>query len=269
MAPSIWYYPAGAPLKRIGLSQDFSEIAESEARDEVSHESISGRRVTITYSSRVTVRVTSELITDQDDALELEALCNHLRRNGTIAVAERSTHTLGAFARYVPERGDDGIGWYSNMFANFGGAYTADVGDVLHLRGPSPRMLRESVAVASSQASGAGLSTAIRHDWGAERWCFVHNKRFWPLLRLRAGRNNDQLLRSFRRIHYTLDLELEEVPNALERVSKEPGATIQGEDEEQGIDLTMEHYDRPPSSTGYEGLPIGPQSEDRLSWWRR
>jgi len=269
MAPSIWYYPIGAPLKRIGLTQDYSEIAESEARDEVSHESISGRRVTITYSSRVTVRVTSELITDQDDAIELHALCNHLRRGGTIAVAERSTHTLGAFARYVPVRGDDGVGWYANMYANFGGTYTPDVGDVLHLRGPSPRMLRESVVVASSSASGAGLSTTIRHDWGGERWCFVHNARFWPLLRLRPGRSNDQLLRSFRRIHYTLDLDLEELPHSLERISKEPGATLLGEQLEHGVP-SFEDYERPPSSGGFEtGQYVGGAPDDRLSWWRR
>ncbi len=234
--PAIWWYPQGSPLKRVSLSQDLSEIVESEEVADAESESISGRAVRIVYNTRRLVRVVSELVTDQDDTLEMRALINHLRAGGYCAVAEDRDKAFGAFARSFPQRGATSLRLYDNLYANFSSGWTPSADEVLYLRGPSPRGLQEPVVCdGTGSASFVGLSTSPRHDWSAQRWCLVTNQRFWPVLRLQSGRRNDPLLISERRVHYTLDLPLEESPWAFERIAEAPDLQLGGETFEEGV----------------------------------
>jgi hypothetical protein len=241
MGATFWYYPVGQPLKTVDMNVPLSEIIVREQRDEVVHEAISGRRFKIGYSTRWVVRVIAELITDPDLIHELEALCNHLTRGGQVAVGESNDRTLGAFLRVAPEAGDTQLNWYTQLFSGYGGTWTPEAGEVLLLRGPSPRALREDVICGGGGSStGATLSLATRHDWSNEDWIFVHNRSFWPSLQLQRGQTNADLLQSTRRIHYTLDLPLEEGPHALARLAEEPESPLLGGEIEEGLETLDE-----------------------------
>lgn len=272
MAASIWWTPYGGTTREIALSQDLTEIEEGEDRDVVESESISGRKTTITYSSRVTVRVISELITDQSEALNLQAMINHLRRGGTIAVAEDSDRTLGGFLSYAPNIGSGSVHWHSNLFENLGGAFTPQNGEVLYLWGPSPKMLREPLIASGGGSNHATLTKKPKNDWRREAWVFVHNQRFWPFLRLPMGRSRDRLLVSERRIHYTLDLPLEISPWSLSRIARTPTVLIPPDPGDSPGEDYM------PNMQTYESVPLdgidqgGPDTENGPGnpalWWR-
>lgn len=272
MPASIWWTPYGGTTREIALSQDLTEIEEGEERDEAVSESISGRRSITRYSSRVVVRVISELITDQSEALNLEALVNHLRRGGTIAVAEDSDRTLGGFLSYAPNIGAGSVHWHENMYKNLGGSFTPQNGEVLYLRGPSPNLMREPLIATGGSTHHATLSKKPKNDWRREPWVFIHNQRFWPLLRLSTGRTRDRLLISERRVHYTLDLPLEESPWALSRLAREPVTLIPPD----VGDLPGDEY--VPTMESFESVPIdgidtgGPDTANgpgnQPVWWR-
>lgn len=265
MAAAILWYPRYQPLKKITLSQEFSEISEGEEVDAVESESISGRLSRIVYSTRRLVRVVSELVTDTDDAHELMALVSHLRGGGLCMVAEDQTKILGCFARGWPNAGDTILHLRDNIY-DLGVGWTPSADEVLYLRGPSPRGLQEPVVCSGSGSARAPvLSTSPRHDWKDQRWVFVHNARFWPILRLQRGRHSDPLLVSERRIHYTLDLPLEESPWSLERIAIAPDWQLQGETFEEGVPNLEQvlrggfsGYSEGKEEPGPGSAPIGP-----------
>lgn len=221
MSAKIWYQPYGATeLVGIDLGRPLSEAPESEDRDEAVSESFTGKRIKVVFRGTNVVRIRANLLTSQTTVRELEALVNHLRRGGVCTVAEDGSRTLGGFALVPPAPEYSTVQWASNLFDTTNGyaGYTVTSGDVLVLRGPGPELLQEEVvASAAFGTRGATLSVVPRNDWGIKAWTYIRLKGFWPVLRLQADATNDPgLLRTERRINWTLDLPLEEPPSAFD-----------------------------------------------------
>lgn len=227
---AIWYYPGpGAGLKKIDLGRPLSDLQDQPVRDEAVSQSISGSRTKIVWASWHLVPVSMALFADQSVVRELDALINHLQRGGSCTLAEDDGYPFAAFLATAPERGATTLYYTENLYSEYG-TYTPTAGDVLVVQGPGPEYLREEVVL--SGVSGRAISIAspgLRFDYSAESWIHVRPKGFWPILRLQEGATNRAHLRHERRITYTLDLALEEPPNALDLAAAHAREPYQGE----------------------------------------
>lgn len=238
MAARIWWTPPLADSVRVvTLGAAFTSVTEGEAVDEVSAETGTGRRTRVVFNRTRTVRYTLEGLTDYARIRDLEALQNHLLRGGHCTVAEDASRCLGTFADGLPVVGSTTLAYTTNLFANYGSGYSPAAGDILCLHGPSPEGLYEEVEVASYTAGlQVTLSEGPLYRWSAtnQPWCFVRNKGFWPVLRLREGVRG--ILATSRRITHALDLDLEVPPGAWSQFTAVPGELPVIDVEQAGVD---------------------------------
>lgn len=211
-----WYPGPGAALKTVDIGRPLSNIAEREVRREHTTDSFTGTRSRVVYDAYSQVQVTIELFTDASIIRELEAIENHLKSGGTIALAEESGANFGGYLIAPPARGATTITAFSNQWGAWGTA-TGGAGDVLVLQSPAPEYKREKLAMASRSGLTATFSApGVRYDYTDAPWVFVRDARFWPYLRLQAGAMNQQLIFTDRRVSWTIEMALEEVPSRIE-----------------------------------------------------
>jgi hypothetical protein len=229
MSAKIWYQTPGAKdVTSIDLGLSLSSVEEDDWRDEVVAQAVSGQESQVVFTATRTVHYTCDLITDYDVIRKLEALASHLRRGGLCTVAENGTKTLGSFLGRLPRPDSVTIQGLENLYSGYGGSWTATAaaGDILCLRGPSPELLYEEVSYASNTGLTITLEAAPVYDWrvGPQPWCFVRNKGFWPILRLRRGTGGigRRIITTDRRISFQLDLDMEEPPHAFDAIAIAP-----------------------------------------------
>lgn len=208
----IYYYPEeDARLREVDLGRLWSELADGDPADLAIARSGDGARVVTTFGSSRTVRVLMEYLNDYDVVQELQAVANHLRRNGVIAVAEVGTATWGGFAKQPPERGDTVIKIEENLWALWS-LEDIDVGDVVVVRGGGLDGRWEEVTITAINAAKKRIeiTPALRFDYSQEPWVLVHDRRFWPYLRASDSQLGAPIISNDHRITWNFEVQLEE-----------------------------------------------------------
>jgi hypothetical protein len=216
-----WYAPGDrSPLRDLDLGRALSELIEYEVRRSTVLESLSGRRTQQNHVGMMQVRVNAEYLNalrSPSVIRELQAIIGHLKRNGTIALAEDDECAWGGFLQTLPRRGELTLRLRENLWDDWGTPSLTAGGSVI-VQGPGPEMLREEVVITARTGKTITLDTGgLLHDYSEQAWVFVRDARFWPYLRLSAAQLNSDILQTQHRITYTLDGTFEEPPNKLEK----------------------------------------------------
>lgn len=215
MTARIYWYPEeGGPLRELDLGRYWSELTEADASDNATARTADGQRVMSTYSSSRSCRVLLEYLSAIDSpsvVRELYAIQNHLRRNGTIALAEEEARTWGGYARTLLVRGATDVPIISNLWALWD---TPDLtaGDevVIYGGGSGGKWEKATVQSITSSKRKIVLTSGLRYDYQDQPWVHVRDARFWPYLRLADEAVNAPILTTDHRITYNLEARLEE-----------------------------------------------------------
>jgi hypothetical protein len=221
-AQIYWYPETDGPLRILDLIRDWRELTHADPADFVSARNADGQRILTTYLSMRTVRAAIEYVDDRAVVRELQAIEGHLRRNGTIGIAERDGSAWGGFATELPEQGATEVRITENLWAAWGSAADLDAGDTIIVQGPSPVGRWEECVIASVSANRRRITLAegLRYDYSAGDWCLVRDSRFWPIVRSQDAAINTPILRTDHRITWALDLQLEEPPHRIARAAE-------------------------------------------------
>lgn len=213
---AIFYYPdPDGPLVTLDLGEGLSDLQVSPMVDESTSESMRGNLYSVQYSARSMVRLVVERFTDAALARSLWAVQNHLRRGGSIAVAEDIDKARAAFAVTNPAAGATEITvkatpWDYNPSAAF------VAGDELVIQSASPEYQYEISRFNSQRGLTYVLDDATLFDRTSDGWTLVRHRGFWPILRIPAAQRNQPILTHDHRISYTFDLMAEEHVGGLE-----------------------------------------------------
>jgi hypothetical protein len=215
-AQIYWYPETDGPLRVVDLGRGWRDLIEGDPADVVSARNADGQRVLTTYMSMRVVRAACEYIDDREALTECQAIGNHLRRNGVIGIAEDAGHTWGGFANVLPVQGATEVTITENLWADWGTG-GPNPGDTIVVQGPSPSGRWEECVVLSTANNRRKITLAsgLRYDYSDGAFALVRDARFWPILRLQDAALNLPILKSDRRITWSLDLQLEEPPHRL------------------------------------------------------
>lgn len=214
--PRFIWFPSSTIVRYSQLSQPITEIQEWEVRAEQLTDTMGGARVALQTLGYRAVQIRSEMVSDLADVRELEALINHLANRHVIAFQEDDLVNFGTWAVLLPRAGATSILTLGLMFPTFGPAFV-QAGDVhvIHGRTPDGTYIREEAVVSSWDGATITYTSGLINDYTGGEWCFIRDKRFHPWLRLRRDGLSRSLLTHDGRITWTLDLPLEEVPQAI------------------------------------------------------
>lgn len=242
----IWWYPEqGETVEEIDLGLGLSSLEEQEVPDQIVSESARGAVFALQIGSRVVVRATLERFTDAAVARQLLTLAGHLKRGGSIALAEDADKAVAGFLAREPERGATSVILGDQPWPLESGASLAS-GDEVWLEGPQPTGRRE-LAVLSGNPSGTShpIGAGITYDWWVEDWVLLRHRGFYPVLRLPASSRRAELISTDRRLNYTMILPLEIPPTAYEAfaaLGSEDVLTTQAYDGGRTIDDVMRDH---------------------------
>lgn len=220
-AQLYWYPEDNEPLRTLDLGRAWRELTRVMTRDQVNAQAADGGRTMATFTSMFACSARAEYLTDAGVVRELQAIEDHLQRNGLVGLAEEDGRTWGGFARTPPSAGATEVKIAENLWSTWSTVET-DVGDTVIVQGASPRGRWEEAVIASINAAKLKITFAsgLRYDYSDEPYVLVRDAAFWPLLRLQTGALNRPVLTTDHRITWRAALDLEEPPN---RVAKAAG----------------------------------------------
>lgn len=211
MSARAFWYPSPHSIQYTDIGIALSDLQELEQRDEYVEDAASGRRLSLQFWGNRAVDIKCEMIASRSVAGELETLQNHIRSRRIVAIAEEENAVLaGLGTSSLPMPGNTSVSFVS-QFNAFGNPTVAD-GDRFIITGGPSSYLREEVTAISWDGHSLSLSSPIMYDYSDEPYIFVRDKRFHPFLRLRSA--GKPMVYHDRRVTWTLDLPMEEVPTA-------------------------------------------------------
>jgi hypothetical protein len=248
---AFYWYPNPGPLRVLDLGLHASNIQPVEVRREITAEAITGSVTTVRFGARMRVRILVEMIQDQEVRRGLEDLINHLKRGGLCSFVEDTDFTWAGFTVGNPNRGFSQVAVQGNMFANYTAGTQTPAGDEVVIQGPSPLFHREVHGVGAVVGDLVNLDVPVHsEDFLGGSFTLVRSYRFWPFLRLPKEGRNGGFLTTDRRITESLDITLEEPPDAVEFFADAPELRFMGEDYSPGR-LTLE------DQAGVQGINDG------------
>jgi hypothetical protein len=216
----VWWFPKdGGEVAEINLGT-LSSLQTSLAVDQVAAESMEGYIHTTQFGARVLVEWSVERFTANAAQRRLQALEGHLRRGGSIALAQDSAKAVAGYLLTSPARGATSVVVDRKPWSSLAPLAALAVGDEVVLEGPQPTLLREVAAIATSGAPTYTLTPGAIYDYQAEaEWVLMRHVGFFPVLRLPIDKRNQTLLTTDRRLNWTWRCIMEIPPHAYEAFS--------------------------------------------------
>ena len=219
----FFYYPSsGGSLERIDLGENLSDLQVTPQRTVEDAYSLSGARDRISSGGILKIRFVNDRFTDGDLAYKLESLWTHLELGGLCGAVNDSAKAWAGYCESVPQRGDTELITGGNLYS----AYTSGLavagaiagGDIVCIQSSAPGIVREYCKVDSVSGDTITLDDPIRYDYPEGSTILVRHRDFFPAMRAPAEMMNTQIVTHDHRLSYTLDLTLEESPDAIEAV---------------------------------------------------
>jgi len=241
MSASIFWYPDPlGPVREIDLGSALSDLdGPHQTANQTVVEARNGAQFTQQANVRISVRVVVERFTDTALRRELEALINHLKRGGLCGLAEDRTKIVGGYCR--PVRGTKFLTIDEKPFGDWNSSAALVAGDEVVVMSDPATGLWETKLVSGFLAGARGDRVSMTGDpvmlgYSGVEWGFIRHYGFYPFLRMSVSGRNQNPLSHDHRISYTLNMELEEAPDAYENMRGR--APFRGTSESDiGIDL--------------------------------
>lgn len=217
MSARIYWYPEpSAYLEVLDLGRGWSEHAPGQTTESSIATTGAGKRTVTTFGSWRRARFAAEYLDDATVVDELYAVADHLRRGGTIGVAEDAACTWGGFAKIALTRGDTTLKIHENLWAAWETPVLA-AGDVVVVRGGGTAAKWEQVRILSISGNQrtVTLDRGLRFDYDEQPWVLIHDRRFWPALRATDRQLQTDPIQTDHRITWDLVLDLEEDAPAI------------------------------------------------------
>ncbi len=247
-SPTFYWYPDGGTIaasrEDTSLGETLTSLEEWHVVEREDAVGLSGRQgCTVVGMPRTAVRLTLERFTDASVARQLYALESHLARGGMCGFAADADDGWCGYAENTLDRGDTIIQTTGNLWY-FGGSLAAS--DQLVVQGMGPEGNREITTIQSVSGDLITLSSALKFTY-ADQVVMVRARDCWPVLYWPASRQGSPALSTVRRMHWTLDLTLEE--------DLAVAAVLASDDSSQLLGTT----------TNLRGVPVGSVSTSILS----
>jgi hypothetical protein len=219
---ALYYYPdSRGTLETIDLGGPLSELTEIPLREIGQGVSLLGHPSTYVYSGGFRVRVSVANVPTLSSAGEtlhrkLMTLSAHLERGGYVGLAADSATAWAGTIKKGLRRGDTNINAGLNRWYTSG---TLAAGDEVVIESANPEMLREFNTVSSySGVSGAMiLSEGAAYTYTGAPW--IRHRNFYPALYWPADARSAPIIKSERRMHFTLEMELEVAWDVMDGVA--------------------------------------------------
>lgn len=243
--PLFWWYPdsgSTGSIETTDLGEDLSALEETPIRAREETVSRIGVPFTVlTGQSRLAVRIVLERFTSAVLWRALAGMSAHLERGNPVGFAVDQTKQWAGFSLHQPSRGDTVLNTTGHAFY---GSATIAANDAICIEGCGDQGLREYAVVSAVSGNNLTINTGLKYTYDDDV-VLIRHADFWPLLWLPpAAQGRYKHLTTTRRIHYTLDLELETSPGSIAAYCMvNPPAWLAALPSQVGVTLEHAYYD--------------------------
>lgn len=272
MSAKFYFYPDDTGgLTAITLAKPLTELHEKRVPQRVTAKRGDGSAAVASWLSDTRVRIVLERGLSAGNVRDLKAMEDHLHRGGAVGFAREHTKAWAAYGSST-YRGYTYISTGGQAFANWEASGALASGDEIVIESAPPEAGIEMHAISSVSATTGQVNlsseTILRSLSGP---ILVRHRDFYPALRLPDDQLDKPLVTTERRLSWTLDVELEVIPDIIaigyEQSTGVIGLSLSPTDGLNGASISLGTLLA--AGAASNSASIGPPGPGRSQWQQR